>query len=418
MHRQFWLKLHRYAGLGMAVFLVIVGLTGSLLAFGQEIDDWLNPDRDRVAVRVAPMLEPLQLRDRAVALVPWGRNAYVDLHARPDRSFEIIFAPPPDPVTGAERESGYVALKLDPYTGAELSRRDPSQDKHESWPLTRENVMDTIRMLHIQLLMGQTGNLILGIVALVWLLDCFVSVYLTLPARISTAQPVAAPPDARRRSRLPRWAIAWKIRWRASTFRLNFDLHRAGGLWLWGMLFMFAWSSGTFNLQPVFRPVNDFFFEPPPTEPAPLHHGVESTPDFRAALPIARQLMAEQARLHDFKITQEYYIAFASDRQEYIYAVNGDRLFGQQDGTYIRFDAARKTVTKLYMPSGQYAGITLINWLSALHMAAFGGIPYKTVVLLMGLAITMLSGTGVYIWWRKRRARLAGARLTPARGRR
>ena len=62
---------------------------------------------------------------------------------------------------------------------------------------------------------------------------------------------------------------------------------------MWGMLFMFAWSSGTFNLQPVFRPVNDFFFEPPPTEPAPLHHEVGSAPDFHAALPIARQLMAD-----------------------------------------------------------------------------------------------------------------------------
>jgi uncharacterized iron-regulated membrane protein len=411
MPRSLWLKLHRYAGLGMAVFLVIVGLTGSLLAFGQEIDTWLNPDRDRVTVRATPMLDPLELRDRAAALVPWGRNFHIDLHARPDRSLEVMFAPPPDPVTGAERESGYVALKLDPYTGEEISRRDPSQDRQDFWPVTRVNFVDMIRMLHIQLLMGHTGNLLLGIVALVWFLDCFISLYLTLPARGTTAMPAATPPATRPRSRLSRWAIAWKIRWRASAFRLNFDLHRAGGLWLWAMLLMFAWSSGTFNLGSVFHPINDFFFERPPAEPAPPpRSGVEAKPDFHAALPIARQLMAEQARLHGFRVSQEYSLAFVPERQEYIYSVNGDRLFGSQDGTYICFDADRRLVTKLYQPSGQYAGVTLINWLSALHMAAFGGIPYKTVVFLMGLAITMLSGTGIYIWWRKRMARLAGER--------
>ena len=135
-------------------------------------------------------------------------------------------------------------------------------------------------------------------------------------------------------------------------------------------------------------------------------------PDFHTALPVARQLMAEQARLHDFQVTQEYYLAFVAEREEYVYAVNGDPLFGGQDGTYIRFDAFRKEVTKLHRPSGQYAGVTLTNWLSALHMAAFGGTPYKAVVCLMGLAITMLSGTGVYIWWRK----LSSRRWSRGRG--
>lgn len=34
--RPFWVLVHRYAGLAMTVFLIIVGLTGSLLAFYSE----------------------------------------------------------------------------------------------------------------------------------------------------------------------------------------------------------------------------------------------------------------------------------------------------------------------------------------------------------------------------------------------
>ena len=40
-----------------------------------------------------------------------------------------------------------------------------------------------------------------------------------------------------------RWKPAWLVKWRAGYFRLNFDLHRAGGLWFWLVLFIFAWSS-------------------------------------------------------------------------------------------------------------------------------------------------------------------------------
>ena len=34
--RPFWVLVHRYTGLAMTIFLVIVGLTGSLLAFYKE----------------------------------------------------------------------------------------------------------------------------------------------------------------------------------------------------------------------------------------------------------------------------------------------------------------------------------------------------------------------------------------------
>jgi uncharacterized iron-regulated membrane protein len=43
MTRYFWVLLHRYAGLAMAGFLIIVGLTGSLLAFFTELEQLINP---------------------------------------------------------------------------------------------------------------------------------------------------------------------------------------------------------------------------------------------------------------------------------------------------------------------------------------------------------------------------------------
>ncbi|MBG0811036.1 hypothetical protein IY145_16825 [Methylosinus sp. H3A] len=44
---------------------------------------------------------------------------------------------------------------------------------------------------------------------------------------------------------------------------------------------------------------------------------------------------------------------------------------------------------------------------SALHKASLFGPPYSIFVRARGLAIAMPSGSGVYIWWKKRAAREA-----------
>ena len=38
MLRQVFVFIHRWAGLAMTVFLILVGLTGSLLAFNNELE--------------------------------------------------------------------------------------------------------------------------------------------------------------------------------------------------------------------------------------------------------------------------------------------------------------------------------------------------------------------------------------------
>ncbi|MGH8615454.1 MAG: PepSY domain-containing protein, partial [Gammaproteobacteria bacterium] len=60
MTRRLWALMHRYVGLAMTVFLILVGLTGSVLAFNHELDRWLNPELLSVPVREAPMLDPIE----------------------------------------------------------------------------------------------------------------------------------------------------------------------------------------------------------------------------------------------------------------------------------------------------------------------------------------------------------------------
>lgn len=61
--------LHRYVGLATALFLFLAGLTGSLLAFHHEIDEWLNPGFYAVGEggeRLSPgsLVQRVESRDR------------------------------------------------------------------------------------------------------------------------------------------------------------------------------------------------------------------------------------------------------------------------------------------------------------------------------------------------------------------
>ena len=43
--RRFWLRLHRWAGIAMALPLILTALTGSILAFYVELERAINPQR-------------------------------------------------------------------------------------------------------------------------------------------------------------------------------------------------------------------------------------------------------------------------------------------------------------------------------------------------------------------------------------
>ncbi len=42
--RTVFLKLHRYIGLTFGLLFVLMGLTGTTIAWREELDTWLNPD--------------------------------------------------------------------------------------------------------------------------------------------------------------------------------------------------------------------------------------------------------------------------------------------------------------------------------------------------------------------------------------
>ena len=177
--RAVLLPVHRYVGLMLALFLAIAGVTGSLLAWNEELEAALNPRLFRVqppspgAARLDPVLlhERVRLRypDAFVARMPLeqleGRSQLFALRSLKGGKAK---APPNDQVF------------VDPYTGAILGER-----KWGDIGQGRKNLMPFIYRLHYSLALDGVGTLVFGIVALLWSIDCFVGAWLTIPRRRS-----------------------------------------------------------------------------------------------------------------------------------------------------------------------------------------------------------------------------------------
>ncbi len=402
MTRHFLVLLHRYTGLAMAGFLIIVGLTGSLLAFNSELEHAITPQLYAVDTGGA-RLSAAALIARAEALVPTAEVNYLSLGDA--ESVLASMSPRIDAATGKAYELGFDQLILNPYTGQELGRR--------TWGAISEgmiNLMPFVYKLHFNLALGEVGMWALGITALVWTLDCFVGFYLTLPATKKSQN------TPRTKSFWQRWQPAWLIKWRGSKHRINFDLHRAGGLWLWIMLLIFAWSSVSMNLwDTVYTKTTQlvFDFHAPWTDLPKLDKPLaQPAIGWPQALNIAEALMAKTAAEQGFRVEQPIAIWLNREQGVYVYNVRSSRdIQDKQGNTRIFFDANTGAQRLQLLPSGQYNGNTITNWLTALHMANVFGMPYRIFVCVLGLAIIMLSVTGVIIWLRKRHAARLSTRI-------
>ena len=402
--RILWVKIHRWAGLVMAGFLIVVGLTGSLLAFYPELQRALNPhwypDREPATwLPAGDLAEQVEARDARMQVTRMELRAF-------DETTAAWVAPRLDPATQQPADLEYYRLVLDPATGQEL-------DRCRLWGSITLNLMDFIYALHYALALGMTGMWILGVCALVWTLDCFVGFYLTLPARQGTRSSGSKVPERR-------WWISWKpawlVKWKSSAYRLNFDLHRAGGLWTWVLLLIFAWSSVFMNLwDTVYTWTTQALVEyhmpwtEVPVRTQPLEHPTLSWRDAQAR---GETLMAEQAAQHGFVVEHPVALGFDAERGTYIWQVRSNREIDDRSRRYttqVHIDAESGALKLVLLPSGQYTGNTISNWLYALHMANVFGLPYRILVCVIGLVVTMLSVTGIYIWWKKRRSRLVAA---------
>lgn len=381
--------VHRYTGLAIALFLTVVGLTGAVIAWNDQLERVFAPALFILpadAVARAP-LDAFALRDMAERETGFAVNG-VDWTRKPDQpAFFALEARPGGPAPDNDE------IALDPSSGRLVGAR-----RHGDLRQGAINLMPFVYDLHDSLALGGTGRLILGIAALLWTIDCFVGAYLTFPARARAGRAMPL--------WVSRWAPAWLVRRRGGRFKLFYDLHRAGGLWPWALMLMLAWSSVAFNLPQIYRPITAAVLGMEPERPA-LPRAATNSPrlGWRAAHDRACIVMAGVARREGFTVRSERLMFLDSATHAYSYRVLSDRDPGVTGNTQVTIDGDTGRLLNTAIPTGRFAGTTVTSWIGDIHTGDVLGTAMRVMLTIAGLAVASLSLTGVWLWWRKRGSR-------------
>lgn len=392
--RPLALRVHRYAGLFTALFLTCAGLTGSVLAFRTELDEWMNAPWYAVTPPAGrserDFLDVFAMRERVAARFPHARVDYLSF-AEPNRPQMFFLTTRVDPATGKPYPLPEDEVFYDPYTGRFLGGRKWGELFSRSG-VHVENVVPFVWRLHEALnVPSPWGKGFMGLVALIWTLDCFVGLLLTLP---------------RRRPFLRQWKTAWRIQNGARWPRKIFDVHRAGSLWSWVFLLFFAWSAVMLNTgevvyQPIMSLALRFEDERPPALSQPK---LAPRLGFVEAHARGREVLAQAAREGGFRIFAEDSMWYRPKLGAYVYRAHTSLdIRANHGGSDVWLDGDTGKTLMVRHESRGAAGNVLSNWLRVLHTAHIGGLAYQLLIVVVGVVIAVLSVTGVLIWARKAR---------------
>ncbi len=437
--RQTCLWIHRYTGLLIVVFLIIAGLTGSLLAFHEQLDDWFNRDLAYIQASEKPQIAIATLHDEVIETYPDYKFSSMPTTIEAERSAVFVVDREQSKQTSLKAKSSFQEVYLNPQTGKIIGTRD-----REQWAW--HNTMYKVFWLHRELLLGDIGKLILGIVSLIWTINCFIGFYLTLPRKSSALKAkrvdnkFGQANNKKRTSLLKRWLPAWKIRTKTNTFKLNYDLHHAFGLWLWLILFVIAWSSVGFNLKSVYQPVMQVVVGLESKEDNLAKAKTETKlENIRDAQTKQQSTSSSTLTTDANKITKANSIAYLSEQAEIAAQKDGveiEKLLGMRwiaednqwqmrftttkdigkkgGASSITVDAGTGKVEKVKFGYNSSFASKTDQWLATLHMGhislakseQLGHLLYQLLLVLIGLAVTTLSASGAYLWIKGRQQRL------------
>ncbi len=366
---------HRWFGLFAALWLILMAVTGSIIVFYNEADTALNPHLRRVTPK-GEMVSASRIVKAAEAYAPGTFVTLINMPEEADRSAWVFIKARKG--SGAQVAGGTYLL-IDPYSAEVLGKRVFGASR-----LDRQHLMDMIYQLHVDLLLGEWMVIFLGVVAFLWFLDHVAALILSFP--------VAA-----------KWAQSFMVRRNARGHKLVFDLHRAGGLWFFPVTLMLAFSGVYLNLYtPVIAVVDmvspvthRYSFEAPYLD-APVYDPPVS---YSEATRKAKERAGKPVDLIRFFPWKGIYVARAFD----------DRDIDPYGRRMIAIDAESGVILDDFHASSGTAGDQFLAWQYPLHSGKAFGWPGRLIIFLSGLMVTGFSVTGILIWWRKRKARVARA---------
>jgi uncharacterized iron-regulated membrane protein len=267
-------------------------------------------------------------------------------------------------------ESGWQQVHLDPYTAAVLGIR--------AWGAYPIGIL---YRLHYTLLLGEWGETAVGVSGFLLLISAITGVYLWWPRRGKIGQ-------------------ALTINYRVSRTRLNFDLHRVSGIYV-ALVLVVVGFSGVYMIfpeyvKPVVQLVSPLTDVPKALKSAPLPDQTPLTPSQAIA---AADTVFPHAELMEISLT-----AMGPEGVYAVYKRQPGEVRQSNGSSVVWVDQYRGDIIHVHNPRMMRAGDKFLLWQFPLHNGEAFGLGGRLIILLSGLSLPGLYVTGLFIWWRKRRA--------------
>ena len=350
--RRVILTLHLWAGMLVAVFLFLLGITGSLMAFENEIDRALNPRLTWIQPGSSP-LSLAELKTKLEAANPGYTLVAFGFPPRSDMAWNAS-------LRSKVSENG-IDLAFNPFTGSILGNQ-----------ADRNDFMNKVHQFHLRLMAGQTGATIMTWAAVLLLLLSMSGLVLWWPRKV------------------------FIVHWRSPLNALNFDLHQALGIYSSVFLMIFSVTALVIHFDDeatgFANRLTGSAKTPPFPRPQAMSQGA-TTLDPDAVLAIAER--AEPGARPTFISLSDPPIRIAMKYPEDHTPAGRTNLFIDP--------VTGKIVYHLSSRTGPLGFRIVKLWNREVHTGDIGGLPTRVLACLVSLGLPLMTVTGPLIWWNRRR---------------
>jgi uncharacterized iron-regulated membrane protein len=352
--RKWILKIHLWVGLVSAAFVIVLGISGAIIAFENDYDHWFSPSLWYVT--------PQPQRESQQALADMVQQKFA-----PAKVTAIYLQDSRDDLAQVYFLSNDLEVHVNPYNGTILGTRDHAPRISE--------IVNVIHQLHIRLVHIRIGSTDVGKI-LVEIAG--VEMFLMIPTGIWLWW------------RKKQYSISWKSSWK----RINWDLHSAVGIY--SVLFL------------TLATVTGFFisFE------RPLYWLTKSGPLERVQAPRSSQPDgASQAvdldavlRASEEALPNAVSVAIGFPRgPKGVYAIQKrvpqDQSRSVHSSVYVdQFSGKALKVEDFNQISAGYRAVRINR---SLHTGDYWGLPSRIVLSLSSAFLAVMAITGIIIWWKK-----------------
>ncbi|MBA4360182.1 MAG: flavodoxin [Pseudomonas sp.] len=356
-------QLHWFFGISAGLVLALMGITGAMVSFEDEILSVLNPSVLQVEKQVAGVLPPAELVEK-IEGASGKKVAMLWVETDSGNAARVSFTPPPGERRGEMRY-------FDPYTAQFMGEA------------TGQDFFGLMLQLHRFLAMGDTGRQITGACTLILVFFCLSGLYLRWPRQWKN------------------WRAWLTLDWKKKGRSFNWDLHSVAGTWCLVFYLLSALTGLSWSYEWYNKGLTQLLSDSPQNErvrggrgPAPS--GPAPTADYAAMWSSIYSAAGPALSAYNIRMPP-----VAGQPATVFYLLNSsphDRALNQ-----ISLDPATGLVKRHDRYSDKSLKAQLLTSIYALHVGSYFGIVGRIILTLTALTMPLFFVTGWLLYLDRRR---------------